>query len=66
MTYSFVHRAINNAAFPNTPDLYDSSLMIGRGKGKYCYRPEARAEAELYLRTEIKRILGNVAIRYIS
>lgn len=66
MTYSFVHRAINSEAFPNAPDLYDKELMTGRGMGRYCYRAEARAEAEAYLRTEIKRVLGNVTVLYIS
>ena len=66
MTYSYVHRAINSEAFPNAPDLYDSQLMTGRGRGRYCYRPEARAEAEKFLRSEIKRILGDVKILYIS
>ena len=66
MTYSFVHRAINSAAFPQAPDLYDARLMTGRGRGKYGYTPAARAEAEEFLRTEIKRILGDVPILYIS
>lgn len=66
MTYSYVHRAINSEAFPQSVELYDKERMTGRGRGKYCYRNEARAEAEIYLRGEIKRILGNVEIVYIS
>lgn len=66
MTYSYIHRAINGEAFPNAPELYDKELMTGRGRGRYCYRPEARAEAEQFLRAEIGRILGNVKILYIS
>lgn len=66
MTYSYVHRAINSEAFPNAPDLYDSGMMTGRGRGRYCYRNEARADAELFLRAEINRILGPVPILYIS
>lgn len=66
MTYSYIHRAINQDAFPMAPDLYDEKQMTGRGRGRYCYRPEARAEAEEYLRTEIKRVLGDVKILYIS
>lgn len=66
MTYSYVHRAINSEAFPKTPDLYDQTLMVGRGRGKYCYRPEARAEAEEFLRSEVKRVLGDARILYIS
>lgn len=66
MTYSYVHRAINEEAFPNAPKLYDREQMTGRGRGKYCYRPEVRREAEEYLRWEIRRILGDVKILYIS
>lgn len=66
MTYSYIHRAINSEAFPGAPDLYDKELMTGRGRGRYCYRPEARAEAEEFFRAEIKRILGNTQILYIS
>lgn len=66
MTYSYIHRAINGDAFPNAPDLYDKELMTGRGRGKYCYKPELRREAEQFLRTEIKRILGDVKIVYVS
>lgn len=66
MTYSYVHRAINEEAFPHAPELYDKERMTGRGRGKYCYRPEVRSEAEEYLRGEIKRILGDVKILYIS
>lgn len=66
MTYSFVHRAINGDAFPAAPELYDKELMTGRGRGKYCYRTEVRAEAEKFLREEIKRTLGDVEILYIA
>lgn len=66
MTYSFVHRAINGEAFPAAPELYDKELMTGRGRGKYCYRPEVRADAEKFLREEIRRTLGDVEILYIS
>lgn len=66
MTYSYIHRAINSDAFPGAPDLYSKELMTGRGRGKYCYRPEARAEAEKFLRSEIRRNLGDVRILYIS
>ena len=66
MTYSYIHRAINGEAFPNAPNLYDKQLMTGRGRGKYCYKPALRTEAEEFLRTEIKRILGDVEILYVS
>ena len=66
MTYSYIHRAINGDAFPQAPQLYDKELMTGRGRGRYCYRPEIRAEAEAFLRAEVKRVLGDVPILYIS
>lgn len=66
MTYSYIHRVINSEAFPKAPELYDKELMTGRGRGRYCYRPEVRAEAEVFLRAEVKRVLGEVQILYIS
>ncbi|MGI5972080.1 MAG: radical SAM protein, partial [Oscillospiraceae bacterium] len=66
MTYSYVHNAINTEAFPNAADLYDKRLMTGRGRGKYCYRPEARAEAEEFLREKLARSLETMPVLYIS
>lgn len=66
MTYSYVHRAINSEAFPSAPDLYHKEMMTGRGRGKYCYQADIRKEAEAFFRSEVKRILGDVKILYIS
>lgn len=38
MTYSYVHKMINNDAFPNAIKLFDENIMTGRGKGKYMYK----------------------------
>lgn len=65
MTYSFVHRAINVEAFPNSPVLYNEKQMTGRGMGKYCYRTELRDEAEEFFRAEIGRRFGESKILYI-
>jgi spore photoproduct lyase len=65
MTYSFVHRAINEEAFPKAVTLYDQSMMTGRGRGKYCYRDGIRSEAEKFLREELSRKLPDVPILYI-
>ncbi len=65
MTYSFVHRAINNEAFPRSPELYDPSLMTGRGRGKYCYKDDIRKAGEAFLREEIQRYLGDMRILYV-
>lgn len=64
MTYSFVQNAINEEAFPNAPELFDKVLMTGRGRGKYCYRDEFRAEGEAFLREHIASALG-VPVLYV-
>ncbi len=66
MTYSFIHRSINNEAFPEAIDLYDKELMKGRGMGKYCYRPELRNEGEEWLLREIDLRFGKEKILYFS
>lgn len=66
MTYSFVQNAINTDAFPNAIKLYDRETMTGRGRGKYCYRNDLRAEAESFLREKLSQQLGTMRILYIS
>lgn len=65
MTYSYVHRAINREAFPNAVDLFDSRLMTGRGRGKYRYREDIRAECEQFLRDQLSQKLNDVPILYV-
>lgn len=65
MTYSFVQNAINTEAFPNATSIFDRSLMTGRGRGKYCYRNEAREEAEAFLREQIQSKL-KMPILYVA
>lgn len=65
MTYSFVHRAINEEAFPKAVTLYDQSLMTGRGRGRYCYRESIRNEAEAFLREQLSKKLPGIQILYI-
>lgn len=65
MTYSYVHNAINQEAFPNAHVLYDKSVMTGRGRGKYCYRDEIRGQAEEFLRAELAKKLPEMPILYI-
>lgn len=65
MTYSYIHRAINNEAFPEAVELYDKSLMTGRGMGKYTYNKEVRTQAEAFLRCEIGKRFGEDKILYI-
>jgi spore photoproduct lyase len=65
MTYSYVHRAINREAFPNAVELFDKSLMTGRGRGKYCYREDVRAMGEQFLREQISQKLSGIPIVYV-
>ena len=65
MTYSFVHTKINEEAFPNAINLFDKDNMTGRGKGKYAYKIEARKEAEIYIREQMKKYFPANVIEYI-
>ena len=66
MTYSFIQNAINTDAFPNAVQLFNRETMTGRGRGKYCYRKEVRAEAESFLRKKVSQQLSAMPILYIS
>lgn len=66
MTYSFVQNAINTDAFPNAVKLFSREAMIGRGRGKYCYRNDVRSEVEAFLRQKLSERLPNMPILYIS
>jgi len=64
MTYSYVHNAINTEAFPNAVNLLDREKMTGRGRGKYWYKNEERAQAEAFLREKLARSLPETPILY--
>ena len=66
MTYSSVHRYINDEAFPNGVQLFDKDLMRGRARGKYGYNNAAIAEAEQFLRAQLAKKLGSAQIVYVS
>lgn len=66
MTYSYIHRKINEEAFPNSIDLYSSELMTGRGKGKYTYKQEIRKEGEEYIKNLLKKYFPENKIIYFS
>jgi len=66
MTYSYVHCAINRDAFPNAVELYDKSIMTGRGRGKYRYRDEVRAKGEEFLREQLSQKLKGIPVVYIA
>lgn len=65
MTYSYVHRLINQEAFPNAIQLYNDELMTGRGKGKYMYKKSIREEGEIFFRQKLAEYFPDNKIIYI-
>lgn len=65
MTYSFVHDKINSEAFPNAINLYDKSIMTGRGRGKYMYKSNIKQEASKFMLSLMKKYFPNNKIIYI-
>ncbi len=65
MTYSYIHRKINTEAFKNAIDLYDKNLMTGRGRGKYCYKKDLRAQGEEFFKNILPKYLPKCKIEYI-
>ena len=66
MTYSYIHRKINEDAFPNIIDLYNKELMTGRGKGRYTYRQDMRKEGEQYIGELLNKYFSKNKIIYFS
>ena len=65
MTYSFVHNAINHAAFPNAIELYNKEKMTGRERGKYAYKPAIKDDAKKYMQELMKKYFSSNEIKYI-
>ena len=65
MTYSYVHRMINQEAFPNAITLYNQEQMTGRGRGKYMYREYIRKEGEKFFREKLAQYFPKNKIIYI-
>ncbi len=65
MTYSYVHKMINQEAFPNAIKLFDEEKMTGRGKGKYAYKEQIRKEGEEFFREKMQKYFPNNIIEYI-
>ena len=65
MTYSYVHKMINQEAFPNAINLFNQDIMTGRGRGKYTYKKEIREDAEIFLRETMKKYFPENKILYI-
>ena len=65
MTYSYIHKVINNEAFPNAIELYNKDLMVSRGYGKYTYNENVRKEGTKVLTSLLKKYFGDNKILYI-
>jgi len=65
MTYSYVHNAINEEAFPESIQIYNKEQMTGRGKGKYMYKKDLRQEGEEFFKRELENNFKNNKIWYI-
>ncbi len=65
MTYSYVHRMINQEAFPNAVTLYNHEQMTGRGRGKYMYRENIKKEGEKFFREKLSKYFPENSIIYI-
>lgn len=66
MTYSYIHRKINEEAFPSAINLYNPELMTGRGKGKYTYKQEQRKIGEELIQKLLKKYFPENKIVYFS
>lgn len=65
MTYSYVHKMINQEAFPNAIKLFDETKMTGRGKGKYMYKASIREEGTKFFTEKMQQYFPNNEIMYI-
>ena len=65
MTYSYVHRMINQDAFPNAITLYNQEQMTGRGRGKYMYREYIKKEGEEFFKEKLSKYFPENKIIYI-
>ncbi len=65
MTYSYVHRKINEEAFPNAITLYDQDLMTGSGRGKYMYKADIKEEGKKFFSENLKKYFPENKIIYI-
>ena len=65
MTYSYVHKMINQDAFPNAIKIFDEEKMTGRGKGKYTYKEQERKEGETFFREKMQEYFPDNKIEYI-
>ncbi|MDD3304106.1 MAG: spore photoproduct lyase [Clostridia bacterium] len=65
MTYSFIHRKINEEAFPKAINLYNQEIMTSRGIGKYHYKESIKEEAKQYIKELLIQNFKDCKIKYI-
>jgi len=65
MTYSYIHKVINQEAFPKAINLYNPDIMTSRGYGKYTYTKEIRTDGEQFFKECLKKYFPNNIIKYI-
>lgn len=65
MTYSYVHKAINEEAFPNAIKLYNDDLMMMRGRGMYMYKTNLKEEAKEFFKSELEKYFPDNKILYM-
>lgn len=65
MTYSYIHKMINQEAFPNVINLYNKDIMTVRGRGRYMYKKEIKEEGSIFLKELLKKYFPNNEVKYI-
>lgn len=65
MTYSYVHRKINEEAFPKVINLYSKELMTSRGIGKYHYRNDVKDKCKSYILNLLHENFKDCIIKYV-
>lgn len=65
MTYSYVHNAINQEAFPDAMNLYNKDLMMVRGRGRYMYKKEIREDGSNFFEEIMRKYFPRNEIKYI-
>lgn len=66
MTYSYIHKMINQDAFPDKENLYNKELMTVRGRGKYTYKKEVKEEGSAFFEELLGRYFKDNEIKYIT
>lgn len=65
MTYGLANEQILSSAMPRAVNLLDREIMRPKGRGKYCYKTEARSKAQDFIVNEINRRFPRSSISYI-